>query len=152
MESLGILLGKAIVIAILAGLVAPAPLFIAGAYEALAGESPGWTVQSALATWSVALLGSFAIGLPIALLTHFLAAKQMARFPSTLPLAAGLSIVVMTIASFVIAGPAGIFLFGLPAAVAALTYAVLGQVWVIRPLRDHMGNGNRDIWGNVDND
>lgn len=130
------LLGKSMLIALAASAAALAPVGVATLFTSIAQSDPLLSVQSVSFMWMVALLGSFAIGLPVALLTHMLAGKHIVRFPSTLALIAGLAIIVMTIASFVVAGAAGIVYLGLPAAFACLTFAGLGWIWIIRPNRE----------------
>jgi len=129
-----ILLGKSIVIATLAGLAAMVPqllyAFVFGIKDTgaqLSGEA--WRML-----FATALAASFIVGLPVALLTFFFAGKHIVRFPITLLLIAGLAIIMMTLASFVVAGSLGIAMFALPAALAAAAYAVVGYLWIIKPL------------------
>ncbi len=151
MQNFGILIVKSVVIAVCAGFAAAIPVVVVNAVDSYILDTPMFQPMVFSLYLSVAMLGCFAIGLPIALLTYFLAGKHMVRFPTTLPLAAFLSVIVMTIASFVIAGPEGIVLLGFPAALSAATFAGLGWLWIIRPLRDRMENADRDVWGDIDN-
>ena len=82
-----------------------------------------------------AMLGSFAVGLPVALLVFWLAGGQLAQNPSILAMVIALSCVMLLLASFVIGGVPVMFLYGLPCVLAALTYGVLGWLWILKPMR-----------------
>lgn len=86
--------------------------------------------------FSVALMGSYVVGFPVAVLIFLLSAKHLVHKPSTLVLITLLASVVMLIASFAIGDAGAMLAFGLPSVVAAITYAILGHLWIIRPVRE----------------
>ena len=126
------LLGKALVIAICAAVT---PALTLAVVSAVLENGGAMSLQATYSLFAVSLLGSFMIGFPVAMLVYFMAWRHLVRFPTTLVLITFLSVVVMTIASFVIGGAGGIAFLGLPAAFAAVTYAGLGYLWIIRPMR-----------------
>ena len=102
------------------------------------GKSQAWGL-----IFGFALLGSMAIGLPVALLTFIFASKHLAQSPATLAMIAVLAGIMLVLASFVVGDEAGVYLLGLPAFAASLTYALLGWFWVVRPLRKKpLGDAN----------
>ena len=104
---------------------------------AVAIDPPGFPFNSqalSLEILPVALLGSYAIGFPIALLVYALAGRQLGRSPANVGLVAGLASVVMILASIVIGGASGVLIFGVPATLAAVVFAVLGWFWILKPL------------------
>ncbi|TRD09849.1 hypothetical protein FGU71_12590 [Erythrobacter insulae] len=130
-----IIFAKFAVIAILAGIAAWVPVAIYLMIEAGRSSSENALSGFQLGALQVSLLGSLAIGFPVALLTYFLAVRQLARTPSALFLIAALSAVMITLAAYLVADTAAAFAFGVPSLIAAMTFAVLGWFWIIRPQR-----------------
>ncbi|MEO0461869.1 MAG: hypothetical protein AAF127_01980 [Pseudomonadota bacterium] len=90
--------------------------------------------------FALALIGSFGIGLPVALLVLWLAGKQIAQNPQILAMIVALSAIMLMLASFAVGGEIAMFTLGLPSALAALTYGILGWFWILRPLRNTLNN------------
>ncbi|MEP3051746.1 MAG: hypothetical protein ABJP48_02030 [Erythrobacter sp.] len=84
----------------------------------------------------LALLGSFAVGLPVALLTYFFAAKRLTSSPLTLLLIANLAGIVLILASFALADVFGAFFLGLPSWLAANVFGVIGWFWIVKPQKE----------------
>lgn len=80
-------------------------------------------------------LGSFLIGLPIALLTFWLSREHLIGSPQTLAMIAVLAGIMMMLASFVIGDENGVIVLGVPAFIAAITFGALGWFWILVPLR-----------------
>ncbi|MGB3469456.1 MAG: hypothetical protein WBA51_01370 [Erythrobacter sp.] len=91
-------------------------------------------IQTYFASLSVALLGSFTVGLPVALLTFHLAWRHLVQSPVTLAMIACLSGVMMMLTSFVLLGREGLITLGLPSFIAAGTFGLLGWLWIIKPI------------------
>ena len=114
---------KAIVIALIAAIMSwlPAGLLVGFA-----------TITTLLPT---ALLGSFAIGLPIAILVFCFAGAELAKSFTTLAAMTFLAGIMLLLASYAVAGEGGVKLLGIPAFIAAVTYGVLGWFWILKPLQ-----------------
>ncbi len=91
--------------------------------------------QTIIATFHIALLGSYAVGLPVAVLVFAMSKKHLIQSPTTLFMIATLSGIMMALASLVIGDAGAALLFGMPSFIAAMTYAVLGWFWILKPLR-----------------
>lgn len=83
----------------------------------------------------VALVGSYAIGFPVALLTFQFSAKNMAQSPGVLVMIAALSSVMLVLTSFAIGDKVAAYWLGVPSVIAVFTYAALGWLWIVRPMR-----------------
>jgi hypothetical protein len=83
----------------------------------------------------VAIAGSFGIGFPVALLTFLFSWRHLAQSSATLAIVAVLAGIMMILTSYAIADEEGVFLLGIPAFVAALTYGILGWFWILKPLQ-----------------
>lgn len=127
------LLGKTVVIALCAAVAAWGYIHLLVAFD---GSASG-TLDSETSGLALmfALVGCFAIGLPIALLIYVFSAQHLARSVTTLAMVAVLCGVMLVLASFVVGGEAGAILIGVPAFIAAITFAVLGWFWILRPMR-----------------
>ena len=84
----------------------------------------------------LALLGSFAVGLPIALLTFWLAGKELMQSPSPVFFAANLAGIMLIMVTFLLGDLIGAVFYGLPSLMAANVFAFLGWFWILRPLRE----------------
>ena len=124
-------LAKSILIAACAAAIAWLPVGIMFTAE----MGPEIVMSGLGLLFKFAMLGSFAVGLPIALLVFWLAGGQLAQNPSILATVVALSCVMLLLASFVIGGVPVMFLNGLPCVLAALTYGVLGWLWILKPMR-----------------
>jgi fluoride ion exporter CrcB/FEX len=118
------------VIALVAAIAAWAPVAVSFAMDGAAFDATFY-----LGLLAVALLGSFAIGLPVALITFHLSWRQLAQAPITLALVAVLSGVMMMLASFVLLGREGLLALGIPSFIAAATFGLLGWLWIVKPIR-----------------
>ncbi len=114
------------VVALVAAVAAWLPMGI------LNGIDGGLTFQ----LFPIALLGSFAVGLPIALLCFFLAGVHLRGSPKTVFLMANLASVMLMLASFAIADQFGVIFLGIPSAIAANVFAALGYLWILKPQRE----------------
>ena len=119
-------LAKSLVIALIAGVVAWLP------YAAMNAGDGGLTFT----LLPLALLGSFAVGLPIALLCLFLAGKQLRRSPSTVFLMANCAGFVLLTSSALLGDEFGLIFLGVPSIIAANIFAALGLFWILKPERD----------------
>ncbi len=128
------LFGKSLVIALLAGLI---PWLVFAMFLA-PGNIRGWDglFGPSIVFLPVGLLGSVAVGLPIALLTYGLAGRVMAHKPPAVFVAANLAAVMMALVLAVLGGPLTAILYGVPCWISANIFAVLGWLWILRPLRD----------------
>jgi len=125
------ILGKAIVIAICAAVAA----WVYSLLYAIA-FSGGWEVSNfPYVTLVGSFLGSFTIGLPIALLTYWLSHAHLVRSPATLSMIVALAAIMMILASYVVAAWEGVMVLGYPASIAAITYGLLGWIWILLPMR-----------------
>ena len=130
------IVGKGVVIAACAAVAAW--LYIACLTIHL-GMAPGmeWIACEASAgTFLFSLIGSLAIGLPIALLVFWMSGKHLRNSPATLAMIVVLAGIMMVLASFVIGDEEGVAVLGVPAFICAVTFGVLGWFWIIRPMRD----------------
>lgn len=125
-------LAKFAVIAFVAAVAAWLPASAAVAWERQADLMPGFMVT----LLPIALIGSYAVGLPVAVLTFWLARKHLIERPSTLAIIAPLAGLMMTLASFLLMDAAAAVLFGVPCLIAATTYALLGWYWILKPMRE----------------
>ncbi|MEM7664476.1 MAG: hypothetical protein AAF250_01345 [Pseudomonadota bacterium] len=126
------LIGKALLIAFAAAVAAWLPM------AALLTIDTEWALKApyGLKLFQIALLGSFAIGLPVALMIYALAGRSLAAMPSTIFLIGLTSGLVLIVTSFFVAGEIGVLFLGMPSFFAANTFAVLGWFFVIRPMRN----------------
>ncbi|AWW74773.1 hypothetical protein CD351_10090 [Erythrobacter sp. KY5] len=135
------LIGKAVIIALCAAVAAWGYVALLGLVQTLLTGAPQFGQEAALTSFGFALLGSFAIGLPTALLTYFLSSRHLIHSPTTVMITGLLSGVMLILASFVLGGERGIVLLGVPAFIAAITFAVLGWYWILKPKRDMIMGG-----------
>ncbi|MEM6828178.1 MAG: hypothetical protein AAF553_09565 [Pseudomonadota bacterium] len=119
---------KLLAIALIAALAASA------AFGALLAFNGAFN-QTAYNAFSIAVLGSYAIGFPVAFLTFQFAGRHMAASPSTIAMIAALSSVMLLLASFAIGDVGAMYWLGIPSVIAVVTYAVLGWFWIVRPMR-----------------
>jgi hypothetical protein len=103
---------------------------LAGVEGARAANPDVWALA-----FMFALFGNFAVGLPVALLTYFLSARHLIQSPATLAMIAVLAGIMVILASFVLAKADGIVVLGLPGFASAITFALLGWFWIIKPKR-----------------
>ncbi len=123
---------RALFIALLAALVAWYPMVEFVTVE----DEAGPLSEVGLKLLGVALLGSFALGLPIALLVYWLAGKSLSRSPGIVFMIANLAGAMMMLASFVLADEFGMLMLGVPSWIAANVYAGLGWLWILKPMRE----------------
>ena len=102
-------------------------------HPSLAGYEMTWV--RAGVTLMLTLFASFAIGLPIALLTFLFSSQHLAKSPTALAMVCVLAGIMMVLASFALADQRGVVTLGIPAFIAALTYGILGWFWILKPLR-----------------
>ena len=121
-----VVLAKSLVIALVAGVAVWLPFAAIGAM----------TGDIGLFLLPLALLGSFAVGLPVALLCFFLAGKELRRAPSTVFLMANCAGFVLLTSSAVLGDLLGLIMLGVPSFVAANIFAALGWFWILKPERD----------------
>ena len=124
---------KGIIIAALAAITASGyvyALFFFGS-----GPDGAISTELLLTVFGVALVGTYSIGLPIAFFTYRFSAQHMAKSVETLAMVAVLSGIMLIIASFVVGDRLGVMYLGIPAFIAAITFAVLGWFWILRPMR-----------------
>ena len=127
------LIGKGIVIAFIAAAVAW--LSVVGYFGVIDGElhlDPNYYFVQAI---PLALMGSYCIGLPVALLTFVLSKDHLIRSPKTLATITALAGVMMVLAALTFGDEFTALVFGLPAAVAGAVFAVLGWFWILKPMR-----------------
>ena len=130
-----VFIAKGIVIAICAAVAAWAYLFAFTLYRE-EGAGLDWAIgEASVATFLFALLGTFAVGLPIALFTFRFSAGHLAQSFTTLAMVAVLAGIMLVLASFVVGDRAGVLVLGIPAFIAALTFGLLGWFWILRPMR-----------------
>lgn len=141
MRNWPILIGKSIVIAILAAVAAWAYLFALTLYQDGLQAADWVTGEASVGSFLVALLGTFAVGLPIALFTFLWSGKHLAQSVTTLAMVAVLAGIMLVLASYVLASDAGVLMLGIPAFIAAITFAVLGWYWILKPKRDTVMGG-----------
>ncbi|MEM7778932.1 MAG: hypothetical protein AAF697_00915 [Pseudomonadota bacterium] len=122
-------------IAVIAAVAAWLPVAISFAFD-----GPVLGAKFYLALLLPALIGSFGIGLPVALVTFHLSWRHLVYEPSTLIIIATLAGVMMMLTSFVLLGDEGLLALGLPSFVASATFAILGWFWILRPLRNSLNN------------
>ena len=127
--NLGVL-AKSIVIAVCAGFAASA--YLAGFDHLVDDQLSGRGILETMIIGAVAL--SVMLGLPIALLVFWMAHKHLVQSPNTLAMIALLAGIMMVLASFVIGERQGVILLGVPASIAAVTYALLGWLWILKPM------------------
>ena len=129
------LIGKSIVIAFLAAVAATTYIFAGFGLALGPGDAITLHSEPLLVMFGVALVGCFAIGLPIAFLTFAFSARHLAQSPTTMAMVTVLAGIMMVLASYVVADETGVYTLGIPAFIAALTFGVLGWYWILRPLR-----------------
>ncbi|EAQ30195.1 hypothetical protein NAP1_05445 [Erythrobacter sp. NAP1] len=134
------LIGKAVIIALCAAVAAWGYVALLGFVHTMTTGEQQFSTEAALTTLGFSLLGSFAIGLPTALLTYFLSSRHLIYSPTTVMITGLLSGVMLVLASFVLGGEAGIVMLGVPALIAAITFAVLGWYWILKPKREAIIN------------
>lgn len=125
------LIGKSVLITIAAALAAW--LYLIGFASYGEGEISTRGYVGLLLYGSLA--GSFAIGLPVALLVFWMSHRHLVASPITLAMIVALSGIMMLLASFVIGDIEGMIMLGTPAFLAAVTFGVLGWLWIVAPLR-----------------
>lgn len=125
------ILFKAAVIALVAALVTGVPMAILLAWDIETSLVP--TFISRLI--GLAMLGSFAVGLPIALIVFFLAGSELAKNRSSVFIAANLAGVMLLITTALLGGMIGAVFYGLPSLVAANVFGALGWLWILKPMR-----------------
>jgi len=122
-----VLLGKSILIATCAGIAAWLPVALT-----LFGTDFG----ASFPLIYLALLGSFAVGLPIALLTLFLAGKAMSDRIGTVMTAANCGGFMLLLVTAVLGGPFGVLYYGVPSWIAANVFGLLGWFLILKPMRE----------------
>lgn len=129
------LIAKGVVIAIVAAAAAWAYLFAFTLWQD-GPQASDWPLgEASIASFLVALLGTFAVGLPIALFTFRFSAAHLAQSFTTLAMVVVLAGIMLMLASFVLADEAGVLALGIPAFIASLTFGLLGWLWILRPMR-----------------
>ncbi len=124
-------IGKAMLIALCAAIAAWLPVAI----MMTTGLDSGLRAAMALSLLPLALLGSFAIGLPISLIAFLWTKNHVMTSVTTLFVMANLAGIVLILTSFVLLKEEGVYILGIPSFIAANTFAILGWLWIIRPLR-----------------
>lgn len=132
-----LLIAKSVLIALVAAITSTLLVLMAGL---ALSRSDGLPLESWQSLFAFALLGNFAIGLPVALLVYFLSGRQLVRFPSIIGIIALLAGIMSMLASFVIAEREGVLFLGIPSLISAAVFAGLGWLWIIRPLRSQLTN------------
>ena len=126
--------GKALIIALCAAIAAWLPVAMLFAFAAGMGVDD---LQAVLIRFfSFAALGSFAVGLPVALLTFQLAGHQLASKMSNVFVAANLGGVMLLLVTALLGETFGALFYGLPCVIAANIYALLGWFWILKPMRE----------------
>ncbi|MHA7818349.1 MAG: hypothetical protein ACX930_01745 [Erythrobacter sp.] len=129
------LIGKSITIAILAAVAAWAYLY-AFTLSRDGLQALDWALgEASIASFLMALLGTFAVGLPVALFTYRFSAAHLAQSFTTLATVAVLAGIMLVLASYVLAREAGVLVLGIPAFIASITFALLGWFWILKPMR-----------------
>lgn len=131
-QSLLNLLGKSVVIALCAAVVA---WFYLLAMVSYSGADLLDTSYSGLMLQGT-LLGSLTIGLPVSLLTLSMARRHLLQSPRTLAMIVALAGVMMVLASYALAEREGMIMLGAPAFLAAIVYGAMGWFWILRPMRE----------------
>ena len=126
------MIGKAVLMPVCAAMAAWSYVMV---LQLIASGVEYLNIEVALAVFAVSLMGNFIIGLPIALLLFFLSTNQLFGSPTTLVITVVLTVIVMILATFIFGGDAAVLVFGIPASISAMTFAVLGWHWVIKPMR-----------------
>ncbi len=127
-------LGKAIIIAFMAALTA---WLFPVAYLVSTGDSLNLNPASPVRQGStIALLGSYGVGMPVSLLTYFLARRHLMQSPMTLFTIASLAGVMMILVCLVFGDGFLALMFGVPSLIAALVFATLGWFWILKPERE----------------
>lgn len=129
------IVGKGIVIAVCAALAASLYVAVISYVYMVFGIGTGFSSQAAALTLMLTLLGTFAIGLPVAVLTYLFSSKHMIRSPAVIVMIAMLSGIMCMLASFLLGREQGVLMLGIPAFVAVITFAVMGWYWVLKPQR-----------------
>lgn len=96
----------------------------------------GGDAVSSIRFLAVAAMGSFAVGLPIALLTYYLAGEQLRQSAGTVFMIANMAGVMLLLVTILLGQVFGGFVFGVPSLIAANVYAVLGWFWILKPQRE----------------
>ena len=103
------LVAKGVVIAICAAVAAWAYLVALTLYQGNGAGGAAWiTGEASRASFLVALLGTFAVGLPIPLFTFRFSGKHLAQSFTSLAMVAVLAGIMLLLASFVLADEAGV--------------------------------------------
>ena len=126
MAELLILLAKSVVIAVFAAIAAWLPWAVLNAADG--GLS--------LTLLPIALIGSLAVGLPVALLTYHLAGNELRKSPKNVFLAANFAGVVMLLVTSLLGSLFGGMFFGIPSMIAANVFALFGWFWILKPQRE----------------
>ncbi|MEP1420639.1 MAG: hypothetical protein ABJK59_02580 [Erythrobacter sp.] len=121
---------KAALVAICAALIAGVPMSVLLTLDV----DSGFKLEAASKLIGFALMGSVLVGLPIALLTYFLAAQRLSKSISIVLLAANLAGAMMVLACVALGGAFAALFLGLPSVLAANAYAVLGWFWILKPM------------------
>lgn len=129
------ILAKAIAISVCAAAMATLYFVAALVFDTPLRTGAGYSLASASRTFMPSLMGSFAIGLPVALMTYFLSGKHLAQSPLTVAMVAVLAGVMMILTSYALGDEEAVRILGIPAFIAALTYGILGWFWILKPLR-----------------
>ena len=132
------LIGKFLVIAFLAGLAAWVPFLFYVEMLGMDWVKGGPAMDNHLIGLRIAMLGTFAVGLPIAIMVYFLARDSLVREPRTLLTIALLSGVMIALTGLVLEDVEAAWQMGLPTLAAAGTFAALGYIWIIKPMRESM--------------
>lgn len=134
------LIAKALLIALLSAFVAwlPAALFWTQDID------PELRLATMMAMIPIAMLGSFCVGLPVAGLTLFLASRSLIARPATVFIIANFAASIMALASYALGDMFAVIVLGIPAFLAANTYAALGLIWIIQPMRTSLKHPIRE--------
>ncbi|BDI61147.1 hypothetical protein [Qipengyuania nanhaisediminis] len=127
-----VVIAKSVAIAAVAALAAWLPMAILFASGTDGSSGATFAVQ----LLPVALLGSFAIGLPVALLVLFLASDTLIRKIGAVLMAANLARVMMILVTSLLWGQFGALFYGVPSWIAANVFALLGWLWILKPMRE----------------
>ena len=126
------LLAKSVLIALLAALSAWAYLLVLSLYTGGQVATSGYRATMLYGS----LIGSFSIGLPIALLTYWMSHRHLKASPRTLAMISLLAGVMMLLASYAIGDRAAAVMLGIPAFFAATTFGIFGWFWIVKPARE----------------
>jgi hypothetical protein len=125
------LAAKVFLVAVLAGLASGLPIATLLTWDL----DFGLRLNAIARLLSLAMVGSFLIGLPVSLLTYQLLKADQQFGIRTLVLIANVAAVIVASLAGAAAGVFGLVFFGLPILIAANVFAVAGWLFIVKPTR-----------------